>query len=170
MKDYRPDDGRTTFHYRRSDRLAARGLDENGCDDKARPKKRSRSFVIILIDVVLILVIYAVITTFFIPRSGRARIGGVQVELLVQSLGDENRYVVRIVAPRTAGPDRPPLLVSVVFYEGQDAVSDEILDVLPERPGAERIIDIVRPVVPADTRVRAVVRLDDDEVILEAPR
>ena len=172
MREYREDDGRTTFHYHRDERLAARGQDGAGCSGRGSNRSRRRSLIIVLIDMAVILIIYAVITTFVVPGDRRTTIGGAHAVLLVQSLGDEDRYVVRLVAPQSARlePDRSPPLVSVVFFEGETAVSDEILDLLPERAGEERVIDLVRPAGAPEVRVRARIRMDDEELMLEAVR
>ena len=165
------DDGRVTFHYRRDERLASRRRGCSDCDESGRPRRKNRSLRIILLDVVLIVIIYAVITTFFLPHGWRGSVGGLNVALRVEASSDAVRYVLT-ATPRWgpfAGDLSASTIVGVQFLEDQRPVGIELVDIPPGR-GEERVFTVTRPADRSAERIQARVRLDDATTTLTVVR
>ncbi|TVQ96152.1 MAG: hypothetical protein EA403_16615 [Spirochaetaceae bacterium] len=165
------EDGRITYHYRRDERLASRRRGCADCDESGRPRRTNRSLRIILLDVVLIVIIYAVITTFFLPHGWRGSVGGLNVALRVEASSDAVRYVLT-ATPRWglfAGDLASSDIVGVQFLEDQRPVGTETVDIPPAR-GEERVFTMTRPADVSAQRIQARVRLDDTATTLTVVR
>lgn len=153
------DDGRMIYHSRRPPQPWSEDADCNEC---ATPRKRSRnrSLAIILIDVALILLIYAVITSFIRTDSWRGEIAGVEVALHVQSGDDTDAWQLRFTR-REVAPGLPRAeIVEVLFFDGDEFSSEPILDVLPDAVGGQRLIEISAPASIRVARARITVGND----------
>ena len=143
------DDGRMVYYSRRPPQPWAEDADPDECS-RPRRRSRNRSLVIILIDVALILLIYAVITTFIRADSFRGEIAGVEVSLNVHPGDVSDTWQLRFTRRETPNGIPRAEIVEVRFSDGDRFNPEPVLDVLPDVVGAQRLIEIS---APASTRV-----------------
>ena len=163
MSDHH-DDGRMIYHGRKPDQPWQQ--DQAGNQSAVRPRRRSRnrSLVIILIDVAVILLIYAVVSTFISSDSWRGTIAGVEAELHLLSSDQNNVWEVRITR-RSAESEPRTQIVTVLFSDGDSFKSEPIVDALPQRNGETRVLDTVGPRDAAV--VRAELTVNSEVLLLE---
>lgn len=126
------DPGSYHFHYDREERLAGR----EEPDEKPRGILRgNRSLTLIVLDVIFVLIVFALYFFFFSPEPGVARIDGYRVAGNAFVFDGELYVTVTIEAdePRTLEGDES--LVRVVFPDGE-----RVTDVLPARPGFPTVV------------------------------
>lgn len=153
------DDGRMIYHSRRPPQPWS---DDAASDECAQPRRRSRnrSLAIILIDVALILLIYAVISTFTRADAWRGVIAGVEVTLHVQPGEpgtDADIWQLRFTRRQPATVPPGTDIVAVQFSDGNGFNPEPILDVLPDAPGTQRIFEVAAPASIRMARARVTV-------------
>ncbi len=159
------DDGRMIYHSRKPDQPWQQDQDGNQRAVRPRRRSRNRSLVIILIDVAVILLIYAVVSTFISSDSWRGTIAGVEAELHLLSSDQNSVWEVRLTRRRGAEAEPRTQIVTVVFSDGESFESEPIMDVVPQRSGETRVLDTVGPQDAAV--VRAEVTVNSEVLLLE---
>lgn len=139
------DSGSLHYHYSRSERLGAGG-------PPPPPQgilRRNRSLAIILLDLLLLVLIFAIYRLVLVPRQGERLVGDYRVELSAFSF-DAEVYLTVGVTRVTAGepPDGERSLIAVRFPD-----QEPVMDVLPVAEG--RRMDVRQVVTGASAeRIR----------------
>lgn len=158
-------DGSTYYHYNREERLARRQ------DAYERPSggilRRNRSLTIILIDVLIVLMLFAIFRFFFFGREETPTVQGyaVSAELLETSQGSLG--LVSISAPEEAPESSGIVTVrfAVLGSDQEDARSVEVKDLLPEGGERRRVSELF---AGGPEEIRVVVEIDGETLELRA--
>lgn len=148
------DDGRTQYY----------GKGPEGLSERLRRRPRgkgifggNRSLLIIFIDVIIILVIYAIFTFFLSGPTSSRTVEGYRFSLSANVVESTAVATLRISPPAGAGSqsrEGPPPesseqdpIVTVRFFPGAvDGVEDPVKDVLPASGRSERVFQRTREV------------------------
>lgn len=164
VSDYQ-NDGRTVYHTRRPGQRWSRDRQQDVPADAPRRRSRNRSLVIIMIDVAVILLIYAVVSTLLNSESWRGTIEGVEAELHVQTDQQQSVWELRLTRRRDDAHAMQNQIVTVTFFDEGGHVSQPVLDLLPPRAGERRILEYVGP--PAVGVLRAHISVNAEQLQLK---
>ncbi|MFO8064146.1 MAG: hypothetical protein ACQETQ_06060 [Spirochaetota bacterium] len=138
------DDGRTQYYGRGPEAVEERV--------ERHPKKTgifggNRSLTIIFIDVMIVLVIYAIYVFFLSGPTTTETIGGYEFSISATKIGTEALVTLDVRPPENGsdeagvgedGTIEDPIVV-VRFLDADGAVAAEVKDVLPQSGGSDRV-------------------------------
>jgi hypothetical protein len=142
--------GKLHFHYDREARL--KNL-SNALPEQTGTKglfRRNRSLFITLLDVLVLIILFVIVTLLFRTRSAAEPIPGYGVT--VSAAAFEDRILINTTFTAVKDSEDAPSGVRVVLSHG-DTSRQEILDVLPGKEGEQRIVRGTLPIKSPEKKV-----------------
>ena len=142
--------GKLHFHYDREDRiknLSGAKPEQTGTKGLFR---RNRSLFITLLDVIVLIILFVIVTLLFRTRSAAEPIPGYAITARAATFDD--RILINITFTSLRDSDADPSGVRIVLSHG-DISRQELMDVLPGKEGQQRIVRGTLPIKSSEKKV-----------------
>lgn len=142
--------GKLHFHYDREDRiknLAGARPEQTGIKGLFR---RNRSLFITLLDVLVLIILFVIVTFIFKTRSAAEPIPGYSISARAATFDD--RLLINTTFTAVRDSENEPSGVRVVLSHG-NVSRQELMDVLPGKEGEQRVVRGTLPIKSSEKKV-----------------
>ena len=160
--------GQLHFHYNREERYSTLSPDVVDRDSKRRGSfRKNRPLVILLLDVLLVIVLYFIISPMLRRYAASTDINGYELQMRA-FLFEESTFVSVQIEADAPVKETEQNLVTIQFTLEEEEVTEELIDVLPAAEGESRMYRARLPGGKGKKNAYADVRIGDSSATLKA--